>query len=148
MPREGSHPALAQELLRAPGRPRRPPRPPPPAPPPPATPPYPGAPATPSGPAYPGPSSGVPGESAASSAAQRPQDRTVDPVRPVWTEDDPLGLYVDEAPQVRQEQPAPARAPGRRGVKPLAILAAGAAVGIAALAGLPLPAMLATCLAT
>jgi hypothetical protein len=66
----------------------------------------------------------------------------------VWTEDDPLGLYVDEAPQVRQEQPAPARAPGRRGVKPLAILAAGAAVGIAALAGSPTPAMLAIGLAT
>jgi phage shock protein PspC (stress-responsive transcriptional regulator) len=114
----------------------------------PATPPYAGAPATPSGPSYPGPSSGVPEEGAASSATQRPQDRTVDPVQPVWTEDDPLGLYVDEAPQARQEQPAPARAPGRRGVKPLVVLAAGAAVGIAALAGSPIPAMLAIGLAT
>jgi phage shock protein PspC (stress-responsive transcriptional regulator)/predicted membrane protein len=114
----------------------------------PATPPYAGAPATATGPSYPGPSSGVPEEGAASSATQRPQDRTVDPVQPVWTEDDPLGLYVDEAPQVRQAQPAPARAPGRRGVKPLVVLAAGAAVGIAALAGSPLPAMLAIGLAT
>jgi hypothetical protein len=113
----------------------------------PATPPYAGAPAAPSGPSYPGPSSGVPGESA-SSSTQRPQDRTVDPVQPVWTEDDPLGLYVDEAPQVRQQQPAPARKPGRRGVKPLVVLAAGAAVGIAALAGSPTPAMLAIGLAT
>jgi hypothetical protein len=114
----------------------------------PATPPYAGGPAAPSGPSYPGPSSGVPEEGAASSAAQRPQDRTVDPVQPVWTEDDPLGLYVDEAPQVRQQEPAPARAPGRRGIKPLVILAVGAAVGIAALAGSPTPAILAIGLAT
>jgi hypothetical protein len=114
----------------------------------PATPPYAGGPAAPSGPSYPGPSSGIPEEGAASSATQRPQDRTVDPVQPVWTEDDPLGLYVDEAPEARQQQPAPARAPGRRGVKPLVVLAAGAAVGIAALAGLPTPAMLAIGLAT
>lgn len=113
----------------------------------PATPPYSGAPATPSGPSYPGPSRG-PEDGTPSSATQRPQDRTVEPVQPVWTEDDPLGLYVDEAPPVRQQQPAPARAPGRRGVKPLVVLAAGAAVGIAALAGLPTPAMLAIGLAT
>jgi phage shock protein PspC (stress-responsive transcriptional regulator) len=113
----------------------------------PATPPYAGDPAAPSGRPYPG-SSGVPEESAASSATQRPQDRIVDPVQPVWTEDDPLGLYVDEAPQVRQQQPAPAQAPGRRGIKPLVVLAAGSAVGIAVLAGLSTPAMLAIGLAT
>jgi hypothetical protein len=49
---------------------------------------------------------------------------------------------------VRQQQPAPAQTPGRRGVKPLVVLAAGAAVGIAALAGSPTPAMLAIGLAT
>jgi hypothetical protein len=112
-----------------------------------ATPPYAGDPAAPSSPPYPG-SSGVPEQGAASSATQRPQDRTVDPVQPVWTEDDPLGLYVDEAPPVRQQQPAPALAPGRRGVKPLVVLAAGAAVGIAALAGAPTAAMLAIGVAT
>jgi hypothetical protein len=114
----------------------------------PATPPYAGDPAAPSGASYPGPSSGAPGAGAASSATQRPQDRTVDPVQPVWTEDDPLGLYVDEVPQVRQQQAAPARAPGRRGVKPLVVLAAGVAVGIAALAGAPTSTMLAIGLAT
>jgi phage shock protein PspC (stress-responsive transcriptional regulator) len=113
----------------------------------PAAPPY-GAPTAPSGPSYPGASSGIPEEGAASSATRRPQDRTVDPVQPVWTEDDPLGLYVDEAPQVRQQQPAPAQARGRRGVKPLVVLASGAAVGIAALAGSSTPAMLAIGLAT
>ena len=57
-------------------------------------------------------------------------------VQPVWTEDDPLGLYVDEPPApaptaARQ----PERRPGRKGVKPVVVLVTGIAMLIAWAAG-------------
>lgn len=92
------------------------------------------------GPAYPaGP---------ASSATRRPQDRTVEPVPAVWTEDDPLGLYVDEVPaRPTAAEPAP-RARGRHGVKPAVMLLTGVAIAVAALADASVPMALAIGLAT
>jgi phage shock protein PspC (stress-responsive transcriptional regulator) len=80
----------------------------------------------------------VPPTGPASSAPQRPQDRTVEPVQAVWTEDDPLGLYVDEPPasssptRTRTAEP-PAK--GVRGIKSIVVVLTGLAIGIAALAG-------------
>jgi phage shock protein PspC (stress-responsive transcriptional regulator) len=79
-----------------------------------------------------------------SSATQRPQDRTVEPVQPVWTEDDPLGLYVDEptgTPPV-STKPAGPPAKGMRGIKSIVVVLTGIAIGIAALAGAPTATML------
>lgn len=79
-----------------------------------------------------------------SSATQRPQDRTVEPVQPVWTEDDPLGLYVDEpagTPPV-STKPAGPPAKGVRGIKSIVVVLTGLAIGIAALAGAPTATML------
>ncbi len=66
---------------------------------------------------------------------------------PVWTEDDPLGLYVDEPPA---PGPSAARAavPRRRWVKPVVLLAAAAAVLIASSSGSGLPAAFAIGLCT
>lgn len=69
-----------------------------------------------------------------SSATQRPQDRTVEPVQPVWTEDDPLGLYVDEPPAARPPataKPAEPPAKGMRGVKSIVVVLTGLAIAIA-----------------
>ena len=84
-----------------------------------------------------------------SSATQRPQDRTVEPVQAVWTEDDPLGLYVDEpaaAPAARKPAEPPAK--GMRGVKSIIVVLTGIAIGIAALAGASTATMLIIGLAT
>jgi phage shock protein PspC (stress-responsive transcriptional regulator)/predicted membrane protein len=85
-----------------------------------------------------------------SSATQRPQDRTVEPVQPVWTEDDPLGLYVDEpagtAPATNRPAEPPAK--GMRGVKSIVVVLTGLAIGIAALAGASTATMLVIGLAT
>jgi phage shock protein PspC (stress-responsive transcriptional regulator)/predicted membrane protein len=87
----------------------------------------------------------------ASSATQRPQDRTVEPVQAVWTEDDPLGLYVDE-PAGRTSPvtstPAGPPAKGVRGIKSIIVVLTGLAIGIAALAGAPTATMLIIGLAT
>lgn len=72
-----------------------------------------------------------------SSATQRPQDRVTEPVQPVWTEDDPLGLYVDEPPAGATTATRTAAAPpvkGLRGVKPVIVLATVMAMAIAWLA--------------
>jgi phage shock protein PspC (stress-responsive transcriptional regulator) len=85
-----------------------------------------------------------------SSATQRPQDRTVEPVQPVWTEDDPLGLYVDEpagTPPV-STKPAEPPAKGMRGIKSIVVVLTGLAIGIAALAGASTASMLVIGLAT
>jgi phage shock protein PspC (stress-responsive transcriptional regulator) len=87
----------------------------------------------------------------ASSATQRPQDRVTEPVQPIWTEDDPLGLYVDEPPAGATAATwAPATPPvkGYRGVKPVVVLLSAAAIGIAWLAGVPTTPMLVIGLAT
>ncbi|GAA1558085.1 hypothetical protein GCM10009789_09380 [Kribbella sancticallisti] len=73
-----------------------------------------------------------------SSATQRPQDRVTEPVHPVWTEDDPLGLYVDEPPAptaaaTRTTAPPPVK--GYRGVKPAILVLTGLAIAIAWAAG-------------
>ncbi|MGW7687062.1 PspC domain-containing protein [Kribbella sp. NPDC054772] len=94
----------------------------------------------------------VPPTGLSSSATQRPQDRTVEPVQPVWTEDDPLGLYVDEpagatrpvATTKRAEPPAK----GMRGIKSIIVVLTGLAIGIAALAGASTATMLVIGLAT
>jgi phage shock protein PspC (stress-responsive transcriptional regulator) len=86
-----------------------------------------------------------------SSAPQRPQDRTVEPVQPVWTEDDPLGLYVDEPPTTyAPAPPRPAEPPakGVRGVKPAVVALTGLGGAIAWLAGSSTPTMLAIGVAT
>ncbi|TDD28906.1 PspC domain-containing protein [Kribbella turkmenica] len=73
-----------------------------------------------------------------SSATQRPQDRTVEPVQPVWTEDDPLGLYVDEptaGPPPATARPSEPPAKGMRGVKSIIVVLTGAAIAIAWAAG-------------
>ncbi|GAA0596634.1 hypothetical protein GCM10009534_33790 [Kribbella sandramycini] len=77
-----------------------------------------------------------------SSAPQRPQDRTVAPVQPVWTEDDPLGLYVDEPPAPAVTRPAEPPVKGVRGLKSIIVLLTGATIGIGAIAGLSTPNML------
>ncbi|WP_328334191.1 PspC domain-containing protein [Kribbella sp. NBC_00382] len=87
----------------------------------------------------------------ASAAQQRPQDRVTEPVQPVWTEDDPLGLYVDEPPQPTTAATRPPAAPpvrGYRGVKPTVVLLSGIAIAIAWLAGAPTTTMLVIGLAT
>ncbi|RZT28408.1 phage shock protein C (PspC) family protein [Kribbella sp. VKM Ac-2569] len=86
-----------------------------------------------------------------SSATQRPQDRTVEPVQPVWTEDDPLGLYVDEPAGTTSpvaSTPAGPPAKGVRGIKSIIVVLTGLAIGIAALAGAPTATMLIIGLAT
>ncbi|GAA0939888.1 hypothetical protein GCM10009554_30090 [Kribbella koreensis] len=84
------------------------------------------------------------------SAAQRPQDRVTEPVQPVWTEDDPLGLYVDEAPTTAAATWPPAAPPvkGYRGIKPVVVLLSAAAIAIAWLSGAPTTTMLVIGLAT
>ncbi|TDU88742.1 phage shock protein C (PspC) family protein [Kribbella voronezhensis] len=78
-----------------------------------------------------------------------PQDRVTAPVQPVWTEDDPLGLYVDEPPApVRSAAPAAPPVPGMRGVKPVVVLLTGLAIAIAWLAGAAVPLMLVVGLGT
>ena len=70
----------------------------------------------------------------ASPATQRPQDRVTEPVQPVWTEDDPLGLYVDEPPATAATATRKAAAPpvkGVKGLKPAIVLATGMALSIA-----------------
>jgi phage shock protein PspC (stress-responsive transcriptional regulator) len=87
-----------------------------------------------------------------SSAPQRPQDRTVEPVQPVWTEDDPLGLYVDEPARqsgtTATTSPAAPPAKGMRGVKSIVVVLTGLAIGIVALAHAPTATMLVIGLAT
>ncbi len=85
-----------------------------------------------------------------SSATQRPQDRTVEPVQAVWTEDDPLGLYVDEPPTAPPTQASTAEPPakGVRGIKSIIVVLTGIAIGIAALAGAPTATMLVIGVAT
>ncbi|TDD52677.1 PspC domain-containing protein [Kribbella antibiotica] len=72
----------------------------------------------------------------APAAAPRPQDRVSEPIQPVWTEPDPLGLYVDESPAAPPSTTRTAQPPakGARGVKSIVVLLTGAAIGIAALA--------------
>jgi phage shock protein PspC (stress-responsive transcriptional regulator) len=79
-----------------------------------------------------------------SSATQRPQDRVTEPVQPVWTEDDPLGLYVDEPPAATAATRTPAAPPvkGYRGVKPAIVVLTGLAIAIAWAAGATTPMML------
>ncbi|GAB3935319.1 hypothetical protein GCM10029976_045460 [Kribbella albertanoniae] len=81
---------------------------------------------------------------AAPAAEQRPQDRVSEPVQADWTEDDPLGLYVDEPPTVAPARTRTAQPPvkGPRGVKSVVVLLTGAAIGIAALANAATPTML------
>ncbi|WBQ04242.1 PspC domain-containing protein [Kribbella sp. CA-293567] len=83
---------------------------------------------------------GVPAPSAPSSPAaeqRRPQDRVsapVHPANPVWTEDDPLGLYVDEPPAratAATRTPAAPPVKGYRGVKPMITLLTGLALAVA-----------------
>jgi len=86
-----------------------------------------------------------------SSATQRPQDRTVEPVQPVWTEDDPLGLYVDEPPTAPPTTTGPEAEPpakGMRGVKSIVVVLTGIAIAIAAGAGASTSTMLIIGLAT
>ncbi|MFG1814579.1 PspC domain-containing protein [Kribbella sp. NPDC049174] len=86
-----------------------------------------------------------------SSAPQRPQDRTVEPVQPVWTEDDPLGLYVDEPSTARPPataKPAEPPAKGMRGVKSIVVVLTGLAIAIAWAAGAATSTMLIIGLAT
>ncbi|MEU4603877.1 PspC domain-containing protein [Kribbella sp. NPDC023972] len=86
-----------------------------------------------------------------SSATQRPQDRTVEPVQPVWTEDDPLGLYVDEPPASAPPTNAKTSEPpakGLRGVKSIIVVLTGVAITIAWAAGAATSTMLIIGLAT
>ncbi|MFI5713566.1 PspC domain-containing protein [Kribbella sp. NPDC051620] len=86
-----------------------------------------------------------------SAATQRPQDRVTEPVQPVWTEDDPLGLYVDEPPAgatAATWTPATPPVKGYRGVKPVVVLLSAAAIAIAWMAGVPTTTMLVIGLAT
>jgi phage shock protein PspC (stress-responsive transcriptional regulator) len=86
-----------------------------------------------------------------SPAGQRPQDRVTEPVQPVWTEDDPLGLYVDEPPAPGTTATRTSAAPpvkGLRGVKPTIVLAAAVAMSIAWLASGQLTMMFVIGLAT
>jgi phage shock protein PspC (stress-responsive transcriptional regulator) len=93
----------------------------------------------------------VPPTGPSSAAPQRPQDRTVEPVQPVWTEDDPLGLYVDEPPAAQPpttaKQPEPP-AKGLRGVKSMIVVLTGAGIAIAYAAGAATSTMLLIGLAT
>ncbi|TCM46737.1 PspC domain-containing protein [Kribbella sp. VKM Ac-2568] len=83
-----------------------------------------------------------------SSAAQRPQDRVTAPVQPVWTEDDPLGLYVDEPPATATRTKAEPPVKGLRGVKPAIVALTGVAIAIAWAAGAGTSMMLVIGLAT
>lgn len=83
-----------------------------------------------------------------SSATQRPQDRVTEPVQPVWTEDDPLGLYVDEPPTPETRTAAAPPVKGYRGVKPAIVLLTGAALAIAWASGAQTTLMLVIGLAT
>jgi phage shock protein PspC (stress-responsive transcriptional regulator) len=83
-----------------------------------------------------------------SSATQRPQDRTVEPVQPVWTEDDPLGLYVDEPPAPATASSAQPPVKGYRGVKSIVVVLTGIAIAIASAAGASTPLMLVIGVAT
>ena len=110
----------------------------------------------PAGPSYPA----GPASSATQSPPDRPQDRPQDSAtvsaepaaagESVWTEDDPLGLYVDDEPAPAPTSAAARPAPYRRNpwVKPVVTLAAAAAIGIALLAGAALPMALAIGLLT
>ncbi|MEV8374888.1 PspC domain-containing protein [Kribbella sp. NPDC056861] len=103
----------------------------------------------PAGPQYGAPASSGPAPT--SPSAQRPQDRVTAPVQPVWTEDDPLGLYVDEPPTRGATATRPPAAPpvkGLRGVKPAIVLAAAVAMSIAWLASGQLTTMFVIGLAT
>ncbi|MDX6283470.1 MAG: hypothetical protein QOH03_4541 [Kribbellaceae bacterium] len=83
------------------------------------------------------------------SAAQRPQDRVTEPVQPVWTEDDPLGLYVDEQPTTPVTRTAAATpVKGYRGVKPIVVLVSAMAIAAAWLSGAPTTTTLVIGLAT
>jgi phage shock protein PspC (stress-responsive transcriptional regulator)/predicted membrane protein len=96
--------------------------------------------------------------SPASSVPQRPQDRPQDTTvtsgaaapGPVWTEDDPLGLYVDDEPAAPPAVTAtrPVRVRRNPWVKPVVMAAAGLAIGIAFLAGATVPMALAIGLLT
>jgi hypothetical protein len=69
----------------------------------------------------------------------------------VWTEDDPLGLYVDEPAGTTSpvaSTPAGPPAKGMRGIKSIIVVLTGLAIGIAALAGAPTATMLIIGLAT
>ena len=83
-----------------------------------------------------------------SSATQRPQDRTVEPVQPVWTEDDPLGLYVDEPAAPTRTSDAQPPVKGYRGVKSIVVVLTGIAIAIAWAAGASTAAMFVIGLAT
>jgi len=83
-----------------------------------------------------------------SSATQRPQDRVSAPVQPVWTEDDPLGLYVDEPPATATRTKAEPPVKGLRGVKPAVVALTGIAIAIAWAAGAGTSLMLVIGLAT
>lgn len=83
-----------------------------------------------------------------SSATQRPQDRPVEPVQPVWTEDDPLGLYVDEPAAPQRTQAAQPPVKGYRGVKSIVVALTGIAIAIAWVAGAATQTMLVIGLAT
>ncbi|HEY3001487.1 MAG TPA: LiaF domain-containing protein, partial [Kribbellaceae bacterium] len=88
----------------------------------------------------------APGSSYTSSSETTGGPQETPGTGPVWTEDDPLGLYVDEPPA-----PGPSAgvaAPRRRWVKPLVLLAAAAAVLIASSSGSGLPAAFAIGLCT
>jgi phage shock protein PspC (stress-responsive transcriptional regulator) len=87
---------------------------------------YQGASAYPGGPAQPASEAGT---------ASPPQ-----PVQPVFTEDDPLGLYVDE-PVAQPPVAPPVR--GYRGVKAVVVIFTGLAIAVAWLAGAPAPLVLA-----
>lgn len=95
----------------------------------------------------------------ASSATQRPQDRPQGRVQdsvtsaagpgPVWTEDDPLGLYVDDEPAPVSVTSTPdAPVCRRRWVKPAVASLTALAIGIALLSGAVLPLALAIGLVT
>jgi hypothetical protein len=69
----------------------------------------------------------------------------------VWTEDDPLGLYVDEPAGTTppaSTKPAGPPAKGMRGIKSIVVVLTGLAIGIAALAGASTATMLVIGLAT
>ena len=85
-----------------------------------------------------------------SSAPQRPQDRAVEPVQPGWTEDDPLGLYVDEPPTAKPATKTSAEPPakGMRGTKSIIVVLTGIAIAIAWGAGAATSTMLIIGLAT
>lgn len=69
----------------------------------------------------------------------------------MWTEDDPLGLYVDEPPAARPPataKPAEPPAKGMRGVKSIVVVLTGLAIAIAWAAGAATSTMLIIGLAT